>query len=493
MQYQLGLIGLAVMGQNLALNFKDHGFNIAVWNRSGEKTQAFTQAINSEESQAPNGGKLEGFQQLESFVTSLSSPRIIILMVKSGMPVDETIQHLLPLLSPDDIIIDGGNSDFNDTQRRAEQLLQENIRFVGCGVSGGEEGARFGPSIMPGGDESCWPIIAPFFQTIAATAENQACCEWMGKGGAGHFVKMVHNGIEYGDMQLIAETYSLLRHICQLDNTQLSNTFAQWNQGVLNSYLIEITADIFNFTDDSNAFVIDSILDTAGQKGTGRLTAVNAMEEGTPLSIISEAVFARTLSARKDERIKAAHQLPNRALKQAYDTSEIDIDSHIQLFESALFAAKILSYTQGFMLLRDASITKDWQLNMTNIASIWRGGCIIRSQFLNDISDAFASTPDLDNLLFAPYFKQAIQDCEVQLRKTVILATEYGIAIPALSSALSFLDGLRQANSPANLTQAQRDYFGAHTYEKVGEARGQFFHTDWAGLNGQATSGSYDA
>ncbi|MCK5882031.1 MAG: decarboxylating NADP(+)-dependent phosphogluconate dehydrogenase, partial [Sinobacterium sp.] len=299
MEYQLGLIGLAVMGQNLALNFKDHSFNIAVWNRSPEKTKAFTQSIQTEPSQDKSTGTLEGFAELAHFVQSLASPRIIILMVKSGQAVDDTIAQLLPLLNADDIIIDGGNSDFNDTQRRVQTLHQQHIRFVGCGVSGGEEGARFGPSIMPGGDESCWPTIKPFLQTIAATVDNTPCCDWMGKGGSGHFVKMVHNGIEYGDMQLIAETYHLLSTLCQFNNAQLASTFSQWNKGVLNSYLIEITADIFKFTDSEGLYVIDNILDTAGQKGTGRLTAVNAMEGGTPLSIISEAVFARSLSARK--------------------------------------------------------------------------------------------------------------------------------------------------------------------------------------------------
>ncbi len=489
MQYQLGLIGLAVMGQNLALNIRDHGFNIAVWNRSVEKTVALNESIKHDAAT----GSLHGFEDLTSFVTSLSKPRVIILMVKSGQAVDDTIALLKPLLDKNDIIIDGGNSDFNDTQRRVEQLQQEQLRFVGCGVSGGEEGARFGPAIMPGGDESCWPVIKPYLQAIAATAEGQPCCEWMGKGGAGHFVKMVHNGIEYGDMQLIAETYSLLNILCQFDNTQLSNTFKEWNKGELNSYLIEITADIFAFTDDNGRHVIDDILDTAGQKGTGRLTAINAMDRGTPLSIISEAVFARTLSAKKEQRVSAAIQLQSMPLKT---TSAISVDESqllCTLFEEALLAAKILSYTQGFMLLNDASKAKEWHLNMGGIASIWRGGCIIRSQFLNSISEAFRQETQLDNLLFSPYFKHTIERCETSLRKTVILATEYGIAIPALSSALSFLDGIRQMKSPANLTQAQRDYFGAHTYEKIGQPRGEFFHTDWAGLNGQATSGSYDA
>jgi 6-phosphogluconate dehydrogenase len=492
MKYEIGLIGLAVMGQNLALNFRDNGHSISVWNRSHSKTDTFLQANSSSED--PAHGQLAGFENLDSFVDSLASPRIIFLMVKSGTAVDDTIALLLPLLDKDDIIIDGGNSDFTDTELRANKLKEQHIRYVGCGVSGGEEGARFGPSIMPGGDDSCWDIIKPLLQSISAKVENKPCCEWLGKGGAGHFVKMVHNGIEYGDMQLIAETYNLLSKVCQFNNQQLSQQFSIWNEGVLNSYLIEITADIFKFTDENNDYVIDTILDSAGQKGTGRLTAINAMEQGTPLSIISEAVLARTLSARKEERLKAASSLKIQTLcSQSVTLDDEIIADYCLIFEEALFAAKILSYTQGFMLLKDTSQAKSWDLNMSGIAAIWRGGCIIRSQFLNDITAAFEKQPELDNLLFSDYFKQAIQRCEMSLRKAVILATQWGIAIPAYSSALSFLDGIRQADSPANLTQAQRDYFGAHTYEKKHSPRGEFFHTDWSGLDGNITSGSYDA
>ena len=489
MKNHLGLIGLAVMGQNLTLNFSDHGFDIGVWNRSNTKTQNFTQAINTDSSK----GRVTGFSTLQNLVNSLASPRVIIMMIKSGTAVDDTIAQLLPLLSEDDIIIDGGNSDYTDTERRVVELKQQSIRFVGCGISGGEEGARFGPSIMPGGNPAAWPEIQPMLQAISAKVGEDACCQWMGNGGAGHFVKMVHNGIEYGDMQLIAEIYNLLKNVCQLSNKQMADIFSEWNTTKLNSYLVEITADIFRFTDENNTAVIDTILDTAGQKGTGRLTAVNAMEEGTPLSIISEAVFARTLSARKEERTEAATQLLPQNLLENKNLDDCTIRHYIYLFEGALFAAKILSYTQGFMLLSDASKSKNWQLNMPNISSIWRGGCIIRSQFLNDITSAFINTPSLDNLLFSPYFKQSIQDNELSLRKTVILGAHHGIALPALSSALSFLDGLRQSDSPANLTQAQRDYFGAHTYERSDRPRGEFFHTDWVGLNGHATSGSYDA
>ena len=489
MQYDLGLIGLAVMGQNLALNCRDHGFNIAVYNRSFDKTQHFI----SEQHNATSKANLSGFEELEAFVQRLSSPRKIILMVKAGDAVDQTIEQLIPLLDANDIIIDGGNSDFLDSQRRSQYCKAHQLRFIGSGISGGEEGARFGPSIMPGGDHSAWLEVKDILQAIAAKVDGTSCCDWMGADGAGHFVKMVHNGIEYGDMQLISESYALLSQVLKLSNDELAETYQHYNQGALNSYLIEITADIFAYRDSQGDAIIDHILDTAGQKGTGRWTVVNAMEHGTPLSIIAEAVFARTLSARLDDRHVAATHLPKAKLDKDKSATNIDKTLCIEKIGNALFLAKILSYTQGFMLLNDASKQHQWQLSLANIAAIWRGGCIIRSQFLNNISQAFTDKPDLQNLLFADYFKQALTDFEQDLREVIILAVQQGIAIPALSAALSFLDGLRQAKSPANLLQAQRDYFGAHTYERRDKARGEFFHTDWTGLNGSATSGTYDA
>ncbi len=499
MQYDLALIGLAVMGQNLALNFRDQGFDIAVYNRSYSKTQDFLEHLSddylehSDTSTNQTIGKLNGFEQIAELIQSLKSPRVIVLMVKAGSAVDSTIEQIVPLLDPDDIIIDGGNSDFQDSQRRFETLQQQSIRFIGSGVSGGEEGARFGPSVMPGGDESAWPIVKPLLQSIAAKVEGTACCEWMGKGGAGHFVKMVHNGIEYGDMQLIAETYHLLKTVHGFDNPALAQTFKQWSEGKLESYLIEITANIFEFNEDGHA-VIDKILDTAGQKGTGRWTVVNAMEHASPLTIIAEAVFARTLSSKKDLRIKASQELSSIANKTPTKLANSSAQEEtLKILENALFAAKILSYAQGFMLLQEASKHYDWKLELGDIAKIWRGGCIIRSQFLNQISEAFEQDPKLENLVFADYFKKTITECEPALREAVIQGITHGISLPSLSSALSFLDGLNTDQSPANLIQAQRDYFGAHTYERIDKPRGEFFHTDWTGLKGQATSGAYDA
>ncbi|NRA41422.1 MAG: decarboxylating NADP(+)-dependent phosphogluconate dehydrogenase [Pseudomonadales bacterium] len=484
MTHDIGLIGLAVMGQNLALNCRDKGFSIAVYNRSFSKTEAFLQHHSNDSSTA-----LNGFESLSDFVQALAKPRKIILMVKAGAAVDQTIAQLIPLLDAGDIIIDGGNSDFQDSENRAKLCQSHELLFVGSGISGGEEGARFGPSIMPGGDSKAWPAIKNIFQTIAAQVEQESCCEWMGAGGAGHFVKMVHNGIEYGDMQLITESYALLKSVLQLDNASLADCYSRFNQGPLNSYLIEITAEIFAFKDSEGNAVIDYILDTAGQKGTGRWTAINAMEHGTPLTIIAEAVYARSLSARLDDRLQASSVLP----KNNATASKPEHDTFLSQVENALLLAKILSYAQGFMLLRDASNYYAWDLNLANIAKIWRGGCIIRSQFLNPIREAYSDNPTLENLLFADYFKQAIASYETDLRNVIILAIQHGIAVPALSAALSFLDGLRESHSTANLLQAQRDYFGAHTYERRDQARGQYFHTDWAGLNGSATSGTYDA
>lgn len=465
MSSSIGLIGLAVMGQNLALNIADHQFPISVFNRTNSTTEAFHQQYAH-----PN---IKPCYQLEEFITSLAKPRIVLLMVKAGNAVDQTIHALLPLLEAGDVLIDGGNSHYDDTARRYQQLLQQGIRFVGMGISGGEEGARHGPSIMPGGDKSAWALIRPIFQRIAAQVDGEPCCNWIGDSAAGHYVKMVHNGIEYGDMQLITEAYSLLRHVCQQTPTQLQQIFSNWNKGTLESYLIEITADILNSYDDNGQLLLDSILDKAAQKGTGKWTAVSALDEGIALSLITEAVFARFLSAEKSLRSQAAQHFSSPTISSTLDIGAI---------HDALYAAKILSYTQGFMLMQQKSHAENWQIDYAAIAKLWRGGCIIRSRFLNDIAHAFSQNNNLPCLLFDDFFKTAIEQCLPAWRKTLISAIEHGIATPAMSSALSFFDGLRTEHSAANLLQAQRDYFGAHTYQRIDADEQQFFHSDWQAL-----------
>ena len=481
-QADIGLIGLAVMGQNLVLNMDDHGFTVAVYNRTTSKVDRFM------ENEA-KGTKVIGARTLEELVSVLKRPRRVMIMVKAGWPVDATIEQLVPLMEPGDIIIDGGNSHYPDSTRRTAELAEKGILFIGTGVSGGEEGARFGPSIMPGGAPEAWPHVKAIFQGIAAkVADGSPCCDWVGEEGSGHFVKMVHNGIEYGDMQLIGEAYDVMQHALGMGAEEMGATFAEWNEGKLDSYLIEITAEILAYKDEDGEPVVDKIMDTAGQKGTGKWTATSALELGIPLTLIGEAVFSRFLSALKDERVTAASvlgsEIPN------YDGDKAALLADLQ---EALFASKIVSYTQGYMLMRAASEDFGWNLAYGNIALMWRGGCIIRAAFLDDIKAAFDQDPGLNNLLLAPFFKEQMQGAEAAWRRVVSTAVSLGIPVPAMSSALAFYDGYRRGRLPANLLQAQRDYFGAHTYERLDKPRGEFFHTNWTGQGGDVTASTYDA
>lgn len=465
----IGLIGLAVMGQNLVLNMADHGFTVAVFNRTTSKVDDFVAG-------PADGKSIIGTHSLEAFCQSLKAPRRIMLMVKAGSAVDDFIDLLKPHLDAGDIIIDGGNSLYTDTQRRVDTLAEQGLHFLGVGVSGGEEGARHGPSLMPGGDPKAWPAVKDIFQAISAKVDGEACCEWMGEGGAGHYVKMVHNGIEYGDMQLICEAYQLLREGLNIPFDDLQGIFEQWNTGVLDSYLIEITRDILGVRDSDGEPLVDKVLDTAGQKGTGKWTGINALESGIPLTLIGEAVFARFLSAIKEQRVQAASQL------NGPDTVPNDVsNSMINDIHDALYASKIISYAQGFMLMASTSDEKGWNLNYGNIALVWRGGCIIRSRFLNNIKHAFENKPELNNLLLDDFFSEAIHDSQSGWRRAIQFAVGTGIPTPAFSAALAFYDGYRSATVPANLLQAQRDYFGAHTYERIDKPRGEFFHSDWSG------------
>ncbi|MFA5506717.1 MAG: decarboxylating NADP(+)-dependent phosphogluconate dehydrogenase [Vulcanimicrobiota bacterium] len=478
----IGLYGLAVMGQNLVLNMNDHGFKVAVCNRSTGKVDAFL-------AQEAKGTPIVGFHEIKDMIAALRKPRVVMLMVMAGKPVDLTIQAMLEHLEPGDILIDGGNSNFEDTNRRCQELAEKGIYFVGAGVSGGEEGARFGPSIMPGGHREAWDRIKPILQGIAAKTEaGEACCDWVGEDGAGHFVKMVHNGIEYGDMQLICEAYDLMTGFLGMSADECSEVFAGWNEGKLDSYLIEITKNILAYKDEGGGPLVDKILDMAGQKGTGKWTAVSALDQGIPLTLIGEAVFSRFLSALKSERIEAAKILGSEIRKVG-----VQKETFLGWLEDALYGAKLISYTQGYMLFRAAAQNFGWNLNYGGIALMWREGCIIRSRFLGDIKAAFDADPNLENLLFAPYFKEQIQKAEEGWRNVVSTAVRAGVAVPALSAALAFYDGYRRESLPANLLQAQRDYFGAHTYERVDRPRGEFFHTDWTGEGGRVTSGTYNA
>ncbi|MCF6355362.1 MAG: decarboxylating NADP(+)-dependent phosphogluconate dehydrogenase [Candidatus Polarisedimenticolaceae bacterium] len=476
---EIGLIGLAVMGQNLALNINDHGFRVAVYNRSSAKVNAFLDG-------PAKGTDITGAHSPAELVALLTRPRKVILMIRAGAAVDQTIEQLLPHLEPGDIIIDGGNSHFSDSNRRTCELAQQGIRFLGCGISGGEEGARHGPSIMPGGNPEAWPEVKPILQAIAAQVDGKPCCQWVGEAGAGHYVKMVHNGIEYGDMQLICEAYHLMRSGLGMTVDEIEATFSQWNSGLLDSYLIEITTHILSFKDERGAPLIDQILDCAGQKGTGKWTGISALELGIPLTLIGEAVFARALSALKPERERAAEQFPRRPSAHPDDRQ-----SAISAIHDALYASKIISYAQGYMLMREAARHYGWKLQFGDIALMWRGGCIIRSRFLGDIKQAFDADPQLENLLLAPFFSQAIEQAQAGWRRTLVLGIEQGIPLPAFSAALAFFDGYRSARLPANLLQAQRDYFGAHTYERIDRPRGEFFHTDWIGSGGNASSTDY--
>ncbi len=478
----IGLVGLAVMGQNLVLNMNDHGYAVAVYNRTASVTDDFLAG-------ATKDTRITAAYSLEALVTQIKRPRRVMLMVKAGPPVDACIESLLPLLAPGDIIIDGGNSYYKDTRRRAAYVESKGLLYVGTGVSGGEEGARHGPSIMPGGSAAAWPHVQDIFQAIAArVADGAPCCDWVGPSGAGHFVKMVHNGIEYGDMQIIAEAYLIMREMLQMTNDEMSRTFGQWNEGPLSSYLIEITRDILAYRNASGAHVVDTILDAAGQKGTGKWTAIAALEHGIPLTLIGEAVSARFLSALKGERRKAQAAYGSRRHMFSGSHSEL-----LKALESAVYGAKLLSYTQGFMLLHAASEANGWNLDYGRIALMWRGGCIIRSDFLNHIKAAYDREPALENLLLASHFREAITGALADFRHVVAGAVQHGIPVPALSSALSFYDGYRRELGSASLIQAQRDYFGAHTYERIDRPRGEYFHTDWTGTGGAATAGSYDA
>jgi 6-phosphogluconate dehydrogenase len=478
----IGLIGLAVMGQNLVLNMNDHGFVVAVFNRTTSVVDEFLAG-------SARGTKVIGTHSLKELVGALATPRRVMLLVKAGKPVDDFIEQLIPLLAPGDIIIDGGNSNYHDTIRRTARVESAGMLYIGTGVSGGEEGARHGPSIMPGGSPAAWPHLKPIFQAVAAKVEDGSpCCDWVGENGAGHFVKMVHNGIEYGDMQLICEAYHLMKAGLALDHDRMHRVFAEWNRGELDSYLIEITRDILGYRDERGEPVLEKILDTAGQKGTGKWTAVSALDMGIPLTLIAEAVLSRCLSALKDERVAAAKVL------SGPDTSfSGDVDGFVDDLRQALYAAKIVSYAQGYMLMRAAAAEYGWNLNNGGIALMWRGGCIIRSVFLGKIKEAFDRNSGLSNLLLDPYFAAQVQAAQAAWRRVVAKAVQLGIPVPAMASALAFYDGYRSGRLPANLLQAQRDYFGAHTYERVDRPRGEFFHTDWTGRGGDVTARTYQA
>jgi 6-phosphogluconate dehydrogenase len=478
----LGLIGLGVMGQNLVLNMNDHGYKVAVYNRTISKVDDF---INGE----AKGTKIIGAHSIEELVGLLIKPRRIMLLVKAGQPVDDFIELLVPHLEKGDIIIDGGNSNYNDTIRRAAYLESKGFLYIGTGVSGGEEGARFGPSIMPGGSVEAWPHVKEIFQSISAKVDGGVpCCDWVGSDGAGHYVKMTHNGIEYGDMQLICEAYDLLKNILGMNNQEMHEVFKEWNLGKLDSYLIEITRDILGFQDETGEYVLDKILDTAGQKGTGKWTAISSLDMGIPLTLINEAVFSRFLSALKAERVEAS-----RVLEGAAYAFEGDKEVFIRAIRDALYASKIISYTQGYMLMCSAAQEYGWDLNYGGIALMWRGGCIIRSAFLGKIKKAYDKDPNLSNLLLDEYFKTEVDSAQAGWRKVIATAVEAGVPVPAMSSALAFYDGYRRERLPANLLQAQRDYFGAHTYERVDKPRGEFFHTNWTGTGGDITSSTYNA
>lgn len=481
-QADIGLIGLAVMGQNLILNMNDHGFTVAAYNRTVSKVDEFLAG-------PAKGTKVIGAHSLKEFIGLLKRPRRVMLMVKAGEPVDEFIDLCLPFLEKGDILIDGGNSLFTDTERRVKALKEKGIIFIGAGISGGEEGARHGPSIMPGGNPEGWPHVKEIFQSIAAKADGgEPCCDWVGDGGAGHYVKMVHNGIEYGDMQLICEAYSLMKRGLSLKAKEIRDVFTEWNKRQLNSYLIEITGHIFGYEDVDGKPLVDKILDVAGQKGTGKWTVINSLDLGMPLTLISEAVYARCLSAIKDERIAAS-----KVLKGPQGVFSGDKSEFIGHIEQALYASKIISYAQGFMLFKQAAKDYHWRLNYGAIALMWRGGCIIRSHFLNNIKEAFDKNSDLQNLLLDDFFVAEINKAQIGWRKVIGVSAELGIPIPCFSTALSFYDGYRSEQLPANLLQAQRDYFGAHTYERLDQPRGQFFHTNWTGTGGNVSSSTYNA
>ncbi|MFP5266100.1 MAG: decarboxylating NADP(+)-dependent phosphogluconate dehydrogenase [Acidobacteriota bacterium] len=479
----IGLIGLAVMGQNLVLNMNDHGFKVAVFNRTVSKVDDFL-------NQEAKGTQIEGAHSIAELCSLLKRPRRVMIMVKAGSVVDQNIEQILPYLEKGDIIIDGGNSLFTDSNRRTKELAAKGILFIGTGVSGGEDGARFGPSIMPGGDPAAWPHVKEIFQAISAKVEDGSpCCDWVGEEGAGHYVKMVHNGIEYGDIQLICETYQLLRDGLGLSGEELAQVFGEWNKGELDSYLIEIAQTIFAKKDEDGTPLLDKILDTAGQKGTGKWTAISALDLAMPVTLIGESVFARCLSALKDDRVQASKVLQGPTPHK----TTAERAAFIETVRRALYCAKMVSYAQGYMLLRGAEKEFGWKLNMGGIALMWRGGCIIRSVFLGNIKAAYDKNPDLANLLLDDFFSSALNKYQADWRKAIIQAVELGVPTPALSAGLSFYDGYRTARLPANLLQALRDFFGAHTYERVDKPRGEFFHTNWTGHGGRVSSSTYNA
>merc|ERR1719191_1676639 len=477
----IALIGLAVMGQNLILNMNDHGFKVCAYNRTTEKVDDFLK-------KEAKGTEVVGAHSLQEMVAKLKKPRRVMLLVKAGAAVDAFIDKLVPLLEKGDIIIDGGNSEYQDTVRRVKELEGKGILFVGSGVSGGEEGARYGPSLMPGGNPAAWPAIKPIFQAICAKAGEEPCCDWVGEGGSGHFVKMVHNGIEYGDMQLICEAYQMMKDTLGMSHDEMSETFAEWNKGELDSFLIEISTNILKYRDESGDILLEKIKDSAGQKGTGKWTAISALEYGMPVTLIGESVFARCLSSLKDEREKAST-----ILRGPEDPKyEGDRAEFVEAIRQALYASKIVSYAQGFMLLRQAAKEFGWNLNYGGIALMWRGGCIIRSRFLGNIKAAFDKNPALDNLLLDDFFRDAIHKCQDGWREVVSQAVLQGVPTPCFSTALSFYDGYRCKMLPANFIQAQRDYFGAHTYELL-EKPGEFVHTNWTGTGGNVSASTYSA
>ncbi len=476
----IGIVGLAVMGENLILNAESKGFTVACYNRTVSKVDAFVEGRAA-------GKNIIGCKSVKELVSNLKRPRKVMMMVKAGAPVDAFIDQVIPYLEKGDIIIDGGNSHFPDTIRRTEYCESKGLLYIGTGVSGGEEGALLGPSMMPGGSKKAWRSVKNIFQKMSAhTEDGDPCCEWVGENGAGHFVKMVHNGIEYGDMQMICETYQMMKEGLGMSNSEMSKIFSRWNRGKLDSYLIEITRDILGYKDEEGNETVDLILDTAGQKGTGKWTAIAALDEGMPLTLIGEAVFARCLSAMKEERVAASKVLkgPKAAFKG-------DKKQMIKDLQEALYASKIVSYAQGYQLMQSAAKTYGWKLNYGGIALMWRGGCIIRSAFLGKIKSAFDSNPDLDNLMLDPFFKQAVTKAQAAWRRVIATSVELGIPMPAISAALAYYDGYRSARLPANLLQAQRDYFGAHTYERVDKKRGEFFHTNWTGHGGDTAASTY--
>ena len=476
----IGLIGLAVMGENLVMNMESKGFTVSVYNRTGEKVTKFIEG-------RAKGKNIIGTYSLEELASSLEKPRKVMMMIKAGQAVDDMIEQLLPVLEEGDIIIDGGNSHFPDTARRTAYVESKGLLYIGTGVSGGEEGALKGPSMMPGGSPKAWDSVKPILQAICAKVEDGTpCCDWVGENGAGHFVKMVHNGIEYGDMELICEAYQLMKVLLKMNDDEMHEVFAKWNNEELDSYLIEITRDILAYKDKDGSPIVEKILDTAGQKGTGKWTGIASLDEGIPLTMVVEAVFARSLSAMKEERVSASKVLTGPAPEFNGDKAQF-----IEDIKNALYAAKIVSYAQGYTLMRSAAKTYNWNLNYGGIALMWRGGCIIRSVFLGKIKDAFDKNPDLSNLLLDPYFKDVMDKAQAGWRRVCAAAMMNGIALPAMTSALSYYDGYRCERLPANLLQAQRDYFGAHTYERIDAPRGEFFHTNWTGEGGDTAATQY--